>query len=225
MKLLNKLRNFRKPDLELTQASPVAAKLINNSELKSSSQIEKSLQLAAGDIESGRYKIMLYRFLTDNIPAVNASIWTWVRLAASEGSYIIDTDNSNKNEELVNKLDEMSENLSVNFTGNGSGKASFISDLYEFLFRDGFFGGFLTVKPDATGVDKFITLDPADIYYSDPNGKKCLVYDNGDRQIRLDRPDFFFIPLGSGLIYPLGRSILQSIPFVSYPDQRAVPGV
>ncbi len=222
MKLLNKLRNFNKSDLKLTQASPVAAKLINNGKLKSSSQIEKSLQLAAGDIESGRYKILLYRFLTDNIPAVNASVWTWVRLAASEGYYILDSDNSKDNDGLINKLDGMSENLSVNFTGNGSGKASFISDLYEFLFRDGFFGGFLTVKPDGTGVDKFITLDPADIYYSDINGKKCLVYDNGDKQFRLDRPDFFFIPLGSGLIYPLGRSILQSIPFVSYIEQQLV---
>ena len=139
MKLLNKLRNFNKSDSKLTYASPVAAKLINNGKLKSSSQIEKSLQLVAGDIESGRYKILLYRFLTDNIPAVNASVWTWVRLAASEGYYIIDSDNSKDNDGLINKLDEMSENLSVNFTGNGSGKASFISDLYEFLFRDGFF--------------------------------------------------------------------------------------
>ena len=222
MKLLNKLWNIKKPESKLTQASPVAAKLANNSELQSSPQIEKSLQLASGDIESGRYKILLYRFLTDNIPVVNASVWTWVRLAASEGYYIIDSDNSKDNDGFVDKLEEMSENLSVNFTGNGSGKASFISDLYEFLFRDGFFGGFLTIKQDGTGVDKFITLDPADIYYSDINSKKCLVYDNGDKQFRLDRPDFFFMPLGSGLIYPLGRSILQSIPFVSYIEQQLV---
>ena len=92
MKLLDKLRNLGKPDSNLTHSNPVAAKLNKNIKLNSSAQIERSLQLAADDIESGRHKILLYRFLTDNIPAVNASVWTWVRMAAAAGEYRVEGD-------------------------------------------------------------------------------------------------------------------------------------
>jgi hypothetical protein len=99
---------------------------------------------------------------------------------------------------------------------------TFLTDLYYSLFRDGLFGGFLTVHKDGFGVDRFITVDGSDIRMDFESGGRNLVLETADKAIDLKRSDFYFIPLNAGIHRPLGRSILQAIPFVAAVEQQLV---
>ncbi len=184
-------------------------------------KFEKSIKFEPKDIHSGRYKVQLYRFLSDNIPVVNACVWTWVRLAAAKGKFTI-SNNHKSSDNVLACLDDLSKNIYSNISGNRTGLVSFLVDLFEYLFRDGFFGGILTVNPDYSGVDQFILLDPAKISLNQDATPNNLLLENNGKYVTLNRPDFYYIPLSNSRIYPLGRSILQAIPFISYIEQQLV---
>ncbi|MGH8015555.1 MAG: hypothetical protein ACREBV_05145, partial [Candidatus Zixiibacteriota bacterium] len=198
-------------------------KSVGKQTLKTAGQVNALMDYNRNDVQSGRFRIMLYRFLTDNIPTVHSCIWTWVRLAASPGKFIV-SDESGKNTkaEAENRLRNLSERLSVGASGNPIALTTFLAELYYSLFRDGLFGGFLTVSKDAASIDRFIQADPADIRLDNESDSKKLLLDLADKTIDLDRKDFYYIPLNSGIQRPLGRSILQAIPFVSAVEQQLV---
>ena len=95
-------------------------------------------------------------------------------------------------------------------------------NLFTGLFRDGMFGGFLTVNRDASGVDKFVPVDSADISWSGEDGKAGLVLEQDGGSLSLTRGDFYHLALNAGVNSPLGRSVLQTVPFVSYIEQQLV---
>ncbi|HEX2897651.1 MAG TPA: hypothetical protein VHP63_06345, partial [candidate division Zixibacteria bacterium] len=73
-----------------------------------------------------------------------------------------------------------------------------------------------------TGIDRFIPVDPADIRLESESNTRKLILDTADKSIDLDRKDFYYIPLNAGVQRPLGRSILQAIPFVSAVEQQLI---
>ena len=193
------------------------------SALKTSGQISSLMDWSQKDIQSGRFKTMLYRFLTDNIPTVHACIWTWVRLSASPGQFIVDETESEKNKQAAgSRLKLLSERLSYGASGNPQALTTFLTDLYYSLYRDGLFGGFLTVRKDASGIDQFIAVDPIDIRLNEENSKRELILESANGETKLDRLDFYYIPLNVSQQRPLGSSILQAIPFVSAIEQQLV---
>ena len=193
------------------------------SSLKTSGQISSLMDWSQKDIQSGRFQTMLYRFLTDNIPTVHSCIWTWVRLSASPGVYRVDeTENERSKQVADSRLKHLSERLSYGASGNPQALTTFLTDLYYSLYRDGLFGGFLTVRKDATGIDQFIPVDPIDVRLNDENGKRELILESANSETKLDRQDFYYIPLNVSQQRPLGRSILQAIPFVSAIEQQLV---
>jgi len=195
----------------------------NKRQFQTAERIHSMLKLSSGDIQSGRYRALLYRFLTDNIPAVNACIWTWVRLAAASGQFrVMGLVDKNLQEKATQRLEQLTQHMSVNATGNPIGMITFLADLFNSLFRDGLFGGFLTVKKDGSGVDKFIPIDTSKLTWEDGEGKPRLVLNHEKGSLRLDRSDFYYIPLSGGVSEPLGRSVLKAIPFVSYIEQQLV---
>ena len=202
---------------------PNSIKTVGKQSLKTAGQINALLDWSQNDVQSGRFRIMLYRFLTDNIPTVHACIWTWVRLSASPGKFSIveETGGARKNE-AENRLQQLSERLSVGASGNPVALTTFLTDLYYSLYRDGLFGGFLTVNQDASGIDRFIPVDPGDVRFESETDSRKLILEAADKSIDLDRKDFYYIPLNSGIHRPLGRSILQAIPFVSAVEQQLV---
>ncbi len=195
----------------------------NKRTYQTADRIHSMLKLSCSDIQSGRYRTLLYRFLTDNIPVISACVWTWVRLAAAPGGFkVMDSADKKLEEKAAYRLDQLVQRMSVNATGNPVGLVTFMADLFNSLFRDGVFGGFLTVRKDGSGIDRFIPIDASKLMWEDSEKKPRLVLDHEEDSLPLNRPDFYYIPLNGGVSEPLGRSILQAIPFVSYIEQQLV---
>lgn len=175
------------------------------------------------DVEAGRFRIMLNRFLARNIPVIHACIWTWVRLSAAPGTYKIH-DSSGKQAESrgLTRLEKMCDGMYRNAHGDRAGLVSLLPDLFTSMYRDGFFGGFLTVQKDGGGVDSFIPVDPQHVSIGEGDRSRRLELDIDGRTIGLDRPDFYFLPFNNGVAEPMGRSILQAVPFVAYVEQQLV---
>lgn len=191
--------------------------------LTTADKLGSVLKWTTSDLDSGRWRKMLYRFLTDNIPVINSCVWTWVRLAAAPGEYrVVGDDGSRSSEAARDRLGRLSRRMYSNPTGNRVGLDTMLPELFTSLYRDGLFGGFLTVVPDGSGVDQFLPVDPADIRAEDANGKRRLILELEPHAIPLDRPDFYYVPFNGSSAQPFGRSILQAIPFVAYVEQQLV---
>ena len=190
---------------------------------KTLDKMNNLLKLSSQDINSGTYRTQLYRFLTDNIPVINSCIWTWSRLSAAPGKFKIEDNKKSSDTEMVsNRLKDMMNRLYKTSTGRTPGEGSFLVDLFTSLYRDGIFGGFITVKKDGSGVDRFIPVDTSLIRVDIVNGQQKMFYELDDQKIDLDRPDFYYVGLSGGVNEPLGRSILKAIPMVSYIEQQLV---
>lgn len=192
----------------------------SRSQLKSYKQLESSLHLTSRDLGSGRYRIQLYRFLTRQVPLISSAIWTWSRLVAAGGRYEAGSETGSKNAQI--RLDQFAARLQTIGDRQPAGLTAFLSALATALFRDGIFAGFVTVQPDGSGLDQFVPVNAEDLEVDSQHtpSRLLLVAENGT--IELDRPDFFWLPLDPGADSPFGRSILQSIPFVTYIEQQLV---
>ncbi len=200
-----------------------SVKSVGRQSLKTTGQINALMDYSQNDVQTGRFRITLYRFLTDNIPTVHSCIWTWVRLSASPGRFmVVDQAGSNHNIKAEKQLALLSERLSIGASGNPVALTTFLTDLFYSLYRDGLFGGFLTVNKDASGVDRFVPVDPADVRLDCESSDRKLLLEGADKTIDLNRQDFYYIPLNAGLQRPLGRSVLQAIPFVAAVEQQLV---
>jgi len=190
---------------------------------KPADKIEKVLKWTPGDYRSGRFRIMLYRFLTDHIPLINSCVSTWVRLTSAPGRYkIIGGKNGEIEEKALRRLESLYKRIYCNALGNRVGIVNLLPILFSGLFRDGLFGGFLTVMRDYSGLDRFIPADSIDIACDNDVSGPMLYIEQGSHKLNLDRPDFYYLSLSNDLSEPLGRSILKSIPFVSYIEQQLV---
>ena len=185
-------------------------------------QIGSVLKWNAHDGESGRYKRLLYRYLTDHIPLVNACIWTWVRLSAAPGEFVIEDAPDRTVARAKDRLDRLTRRLFANPLGNRVGLESLLPELFLSLYRDGIFGGFVTLEPDSSGVDRFLPIDPVDLRTEGDQPGQRLVLDTKNKAIALDRTDFYYIPFNSSLSQPFGTSILHAVPFIAYIEQQLV---
>lgn len=191
--------------------------------LETADQIGTLLQWSRRDTETGRFRTMLYRFMARQIPAVSSCLWTWVRLSASPGRFrIIDGNSSSAGEQAERRLSDLLIRLYHTGTDNPAGLSSFLTELFASLYRDGQFGGFLTVLPDGSGVDRFIPVDSIDIRWEEDDGPPRLALEKDEGSIDLSRPDFYHIPLNGTVSQPQGQSILHSIGFVSRIEQQLV---
>lgn len=191
--------------------------------LKSPAALNHVLTWRTGEDHAARFRLRLYRFLAANIPAVNACVWTWVRLAAAPGRFEIENNSDTPvSRQAKSRLDDLAARLYTDRLGRHFGIETFLPDLFTSLFRDGSMAGFLTVRPDASGVDRFIPVDPSRITTADAEHDHALFLELDNSRLRLDRPDFYFLPLGSGITEPLGRSILHTVPFIAWIEQQLV---
>ena len=174
------------------------------------------------DFHHGRFRFLLYRFLAAHIPAVSACVWTWVRLTAPPGRFDIVNGPPATAEAARERLQRLSERIADNAFGHPIGLTTLLPDLLTGLFRDGLFAGFLTVRPDGAGVDRFVPIDPVRLTVREHRGRHVFTLETDHGDVGLDRPDFYVLTLGDSLTEPLGRSLLQSIPTVSYIEQQLV---
>lgn len=188
-----------------------------------SSNLPGSLRLTHRDLDSGRYRILLYRFLADHIPVVAACIWTWARLTAAPGKFVLAARGSSAGDIAAERiLAALTDRLYLSPTGQPLGLSGLLADVMPMLYRDGMIGGFLTVRPDAGGVDQFLPVDPLYCHYDSLDGPPRLYYEADACRLDLNRPDFAHVALTDGAGSPLGRSILHAVPFVAHIEQQLV---
>jgi len=182
----------------------------------------KFIWRSRGDSESG-FRIGLYRFLRDTIPILNSCIWTWSRLSSAPGRFEI-TGSATESMRLkaLEYLDQMSLRAYPHRFQKMAGIESFLPLLFNALFTDGAFAGFLMIAPDMSGVDHFQPIDPVDISLSQSGRGDSLVFRTEKGEIKLESDDFYYLGLNSDTGSGLGRSILGSVPFVSYIEQQLV---
>ncbi len=207
-------------------AAPRLATVIKSPEkgaLRTAARLNAILTWAPEDITNGRYRIMLYRFLANHVPVISACVWTWVRLSAAPGEFkIVDARDESTRSAATNRLKALSERMYANALGNRVGLATMLPELFVSLFRDGIFGGFITVTADGSGVDRIIPVDSL-LFGRDQSGSgPRLTLELDRRRINLDRADFRYIALSNSPAQPFGVSILQPVPLVTYIEQQLV---
>jgi len=223
MSWLSKSEQNNNPDWRRYNALATAVRSSGKTPFQTADKLHSILKLSNNDIQSGRYRTLLYRFLTDNIPVVSACIWTWVRLSAAPGGFkVADCSDERLRNNADHRLEKLSQHLFTNASGNPVGLVTFLTELFTSLYRDGIFAGFLAVSKDSSGVDRFVGIDATKLSCEDADGRLHLVLNHEKGSLELDRSDFYHIPLNGSLSEPLGRSVLKAIPFVSFIEQQLV---
>lgn len=177
-----------------------------------------------GNTNSGRFKISLYRFLRDNIPLLNSCVWTWSRLASAPGKFVLQEGVSGRDEkEAVRILEEIGNRIYPFRSNRMPGMESFLPFMYSSLFTDGSFAGFLILRSDGTGIERFIPVDPSLIeFVTNSRGEQQIFIDTGENRIKADGEDFYYFGLNADSGGNTGKSILASVPFVSYIQQQLI---
>ncbi|MBD3332763.1 hypothetical protein GF356_07925 [candidate division GN15 bacterium] len=205
----------------LRQATQAASQ--DNRKLPTAARLERLLKLAPEDVSGGRHRIRLYRFLSDSIPSVSAGIWTWVRLTAAPVKLVADPAASSPMQERAGRvLERLERRLYPRPDNRYADLQRLVTDVCLHMYRDGGFGTFLTVLADGSGIDRVIPVDPAVIGVDLVGGRQRLVMQGENESMSLDRPDFYHLPIGSGVDDPFGRSLLAGIPFVAFIEQQLV---
>lgn len=191
--------------------------------LRTADKFSALLTWTPSDIQSGRYRVMLYRFLTDHVPIISACVWTWVRLSAAPGEFtIVNARDERAKGAALERLNALAERVYANAIGNRVGLATMLPELFVSLFRDGIFGGFITVTPDGSGVDRLVPVDSLLLSREQSDRGPRLVLDLDHGRVDLDRADFRYIALSNSPARPFGASILQPVPLVTYIEQQLV---
>lgn len=191
-------------------------------------RLNRMLALSPNDLQSGRYRTLLYRFLCDQIPIISACVWTWARLSAAPGRFLILSPDGREIPEKEStsaplaRLNRLSEQIMKVTNRDRLGVATMLPDLFTSLYRDGIFGGFVTILPDASGVDQFVPVDAVHLRGEQTARGPQLVYDNGEVTLPLDRADFRYVALANTISEPFGRSILHPVPFISFIEQQLI---
>ena len=174
--------------------------------------------------QTNKFKIDLFRFLRDNIPLLHSCIWTWSRLSSAPGRFeIIETDSDKAAITAKRCLDNMSESIYPYKYHRQAGMESFLPLLFNSLFTDGAFAGFLLIKPDSSGVERFLPVDPAYIAITGNRpDKERLVFQTENGEKRIDSNDFYYLALDADINKGLGKSIMASIPFVAFVQQQLI---
>lgn len=219
----NSERNSESLSKVVDLRSAIGVKPSETNRFKPLDKLKAALVWNSSDLIGQRYRIKLYRFLSDQVPIISSCIWTWVRLSSAEGDFELKGPKSSSLETRANEvLENLKGRMFANSLGQRIGLSSLLPDLFTGLYRDGFYGGFLTVYPDGSGVDQFMPVDPCYLTESEEGDVKRLYLETDQKKIALDRPDFYYLSLGQGGNDPLGGSILKAVPFISYIEQQLV---
>ncbi len=184
----------------------------------------KSFVFHSGDYKDNRFGIRLYRFMAESIPLVNSVIWTWSRLAAAPGEFILtDSRNRIENQAATMTLDNLFSRINRVNLGRSGSQEDLLHPFFQSLFLDGMVLGLLELERDLSGVAAFRFFDPArsEVKLS-PTGEVSVIEHLDNCERIHSGPDLFFYALNADLSNPFGRSILKAVPFVAYVEQQLV---
>ncbi len=173
------------------------------------------------ETDSARRK--LYRFLRDNVPVLNAVIWTWVRLCAADYEFeIVGTVPSGTEEAVHQALESLDSRIFQNGLMKRGGIRELLLQFFDSLFTDGAVCGELQLTPSRSRIERFQLADILSIAVEHDGDGYRLYQVIEDRKIPLNPETLFFYGLGSRPASVSGHSILQSIPFVARVEQTLI---
>jgi len=183
-----------------------------------SAQAEISFPADYGHYE----RITLYRFLRENIPIVNGAIWIWARLCASPMEFVARGAGGERDAKMLKShLERLNIILASSRYGRFGGVDRLCDLFFSSLFVDGAFAGGL--KFDSGG--RLTGFAPCDIrnlsFERDSKTAEWAIFlENEGQRSLLDPASFIYVPLDEDAIDPRGKSILQSVGFVSRIEQK-----
>ncbi len=176
-------------------------------------------------IDAHEARVRLYRFLRDNLPALDAAVWTWVRMAAAPLQYSIH-DRSGQavaSREADAAIESLSHRVYDNKPQRFGGIDALLVEFFNSLFTTGSVCGELLVDPTGTGVERFYFVDPATIRFNlNRSGDWEMFQQVENRKIDLAAPSTYFYGLDGSSVEPWGRSLLSSVPFAARIEQALV---
>jgi len=162
--------------------------------------------------------------MAESIPLINSVVWTWSRLAAAPGDYIL-TDSRGEIEEpqATAILESLFSRINRVNLGRSGSQDDLLHPFFQSLFLDGMVVGILELEQDLSGVAAFRFFNPARIEVKiSPSGAISVVEYVDDTEKVYSGPDLYFYALNADLSNPFGQSILKAVPFVSYVEQQLV---
>jgi len=169
--------------------------------------------------------IDLYRFLRRSIPALNAAIWTWVRLSAAQLSFrIVNRDGKPvESPELDSIVESLKRRLYDNPYQKFGGIEALLVEFFNTLFTCGSVCGELLLSPDVRSVSRFYFIDPGTIRFKLlRTGEWDMVQRIDDTDIDLSASSTYFYGLDANSVEPWGHSLLASVPFASRVEQALI---
>ncbi|MBK7091536.1 MAG: hypothetical protein IPH59_07425 [bacterium] len=138
--------------------------------------IDYDRQLTLYPWDSGHARLELYRYLRDNIPMLNAVIWTWVRLCSARFDYQISGAASEADEQAVRAImHQLDQRIYRNGLLKRGGFRELLLQFFESLFTDGAVCGELQLSPSQSSVDRFLLADMRSIVI-EPSGEEHQVF-------------------------------------------------
>jgi hypothetical protein len=171
---------------------------------------------AVDSYETDRARRLLYRFLRDNVPVLNAVIWTWVRLCAADHDFEIVGSVSAGEEKAVHQaLDNLDARVFQNGLIKRGGIRELLLQFFDSLFTDGAVCGELQLTPSRSRIERFQLADMLSISVERHGIPTFSLLTSARRCKRIGALYYGSQPAG----VVTGRSILQSIPFVARVEQ------
>ncbi len=178
-------------------------------------------------IETGfqtrRARLQLYRFLRDNIPLLSSVVWTWVRLCAGRYEYRVTGEPKAATERAVAEvLEQLDRRLFRNGLMKRAGFNELLLQFFESLFTDGAACGEMQLAPSGQRIERFQLADMRSIEIEASRRQLKLFQIGEEKRTQLNEQTIFFYGLNANPSNPAGRSLLQTIPFVSRVEQTLV---
>jgi len=183
-----------------------------------------SIAFRSGEWRDSRFPVRLYRFMAESIPLINSVIWTWSRLAAAPGEFeFYDGEDRVESEQAREIMDRLFRRVNWFNLGHAGSAEDLLQPFFQALFIDGAVSGILEVEKDLSGIAgfRFFDLSRGEVRMA-ADGRISVVEYNEGGEKRFTGPDLYFYALNGDFALPLGKSILKSVPFVSYVEQQLV---
>ncbi|MFH1699164.1 MAG: hypothetical protein ABIE07_01140 [Candidatus Zixiibacteriota bacterium] len=209
---------------EPVMVSSIRGDKLKRGRLSENRFLGNSLSFKSGEYRESRFRIKLYRFMAESIPLVSSVIWTWSRLAAAPGKFILSKDDKQiENNRARQTIEDLFRRIIKENFGHSGSINEILPAFFQSLFLDGNVAGQIKLHSDMSGVEsfRFFDMSKSEVEISSRGDIKIVSADEkGERAYSGN--DLFFYGHNSDLSNPYGKSILKAVSFVSYVEQQLV---
>lgn len=164
-------------------------------------------------------QISLYRFLCENIPILNGSIWLWTRLCAAPVEFKFSDLSETAGRSIITHFDKVLSPLSYQKSG---GIETLVNMFFRSLFIDGCFSGEVILDSRRNSIAEFCPCDNRFLTFEKGTTDWQLFYEDDSRRVKLEPGSFYYTGMDGTAFDPRGTSILASVGFVSHIEQKLI---